>query len=137
MCQLATAKEIAMNRRRILAAVLFAACSSIASGALASVKLCVKSMATFGDNEHSGIYEDYWPTDAERELRGAHVVIGKDNVQLFDGYLGDGLGTGDPGLGCTPTLNPATDNGTYFFVVDTLSIVTRAVPARLTFRCRH
>lgn len=67
-----------------------------------------------------GVGEDFWPTNGKyyRDARGIAAIITKGGTTYFSGYAGDGIGAGDPGLGCTgPVL---TDSGTYTVTLYTL-----------------
>jgi hypothetical protein len=71
----------------------------------ASLKLCLRVRTELSD---VGFGEDYWLANDYRNLRGARVEIRADSGSgpvVFDDYLGDGLGSGDPGLSCTTTMN--------------------------------
>jgi hypothetical protein len=88
-----------------------------ASSASASVKLCVRVGTSYVDNNFG---ETWWLDDAARHLRGMRVTVRKGTQTLVNNqFLGDGLGSSDPGIGCTPTLSPSTDNGTYSIDVRT------------------
>jgi hypothetical protein len=97
-----------MNKHVLWASI--ALVSLAASPAAASVKFCLDADTSFVDN---GFGEAYWGSDSARDMRGARIKIVKSGVTLWNGPVGDGLGTGDAGGGCTGTLSPASDNGSY------------------------
>jgi hypothetical protein len=73
-----------------------------------TIKYCLSTWADFNDSGvplTNGTTEDNWvnPGTAQK-LRGAKTVIYDTSHVFFDGYLGDGFGSGDPGIGCTPVL---------------------------------
>lgn len=83
-----------------------------------SIKFCLNGEGTFVDNgfqTSSGLHEDTWWTDAYRDLLGARVKVKIGSTTYFDGNLGDGFLTGDPGWGCTPTLSVPNANSSYTF----------------------
>jgi hypothetical protein len=76
--------------------------SASASAAFGLVKICVRLKVAFTDN---GFGEDNWTTDSDKDARGVYVRVRDGNSTiLFEGFTGDGIGDGDPGLGCTPWL---------------------------------
>jgi hypothetical protein len=84
----------------------------------ASIKFCFRTNGTFTDNNYAlpdGTKEDFWQADSPREMRGAKMVIQIGNTTYFNGNLGDGVGTGDPGAGCTNVMNVPNANSTYSF----------------------
>ena len=84
----------------------------------ASIKFCFKTNGDFADSGFSipgGATEDNWTVNEPRNLRGAKTVVKIGTTTYFDGTLGDGLGTGDPGAGCTTTMTVPVANSTYQF----------------------
>ncbi len=83
-----------------------------------SLKLCIRLNAVFEDND---VGEDYWLTDTYQYVRGARVKVVRDNYfwgpTVWSGTLGDGLGSGDNGAGCTPYLSLSNVDRTYYVVV--------------------
>lgn len=71
--------------------------------AFPTVKLCLKQTTTYTDAGHG---EDYWTTSAPypRSVPGVIVEVRRSGALLFAGPLGDGIGVGDPGKGCTPSI---------------------------------
>lgn len=92
-----------------LALVCIVSASSPAHALTKDVKFCFSSYAKFVDSARralsGGAVEHYWSDLVEyREVRGAYAEVRQGATSLFSGYLGDGLGTGDSGAGCTPFL---------------------------------
>lgn len=103
-----------MNARMLALAAAIAALSPLAADA-ATVKFCISHTGSYGDSGVAG--EDFW-TDASAKLaRGAFFEVEKGGVSLFSSFLGDGLGAGDPGIGCTSDITVASANGTYDLTV--------------------
>jgi len=77
---------------------------------------CIDQISTFTD---AGIGEDYWTnsTPTARKARGAHFSLYQGGTLRWSGYLGDGMGTGDPGLACTPELSGGMDAVVYQLVL--------------------
>jgi hypothetical protein len=85
-----------------------------------SIKFCFRTNGDFVDNDYappSGSTEDAWVVDAPRPLFGAKAVVEISATPYFDGNLGDGIGSGDPGAGCTTTMTVPNANSQYQFVV--------------------
>jgi hypothetical protein len=86
----------------------------LAASAQADVKFCYTAHAQYVDNN---IGEDNWLSDTQRSLKGAYVTVRRDGPSgalLFNGYLGDALGTNDPGAGCIPNVVTTNNNDTYW-----------------------
>ena len=84
----------------------------------ASIKFCFTIDGTFIDNDYAppgGTTEDLWVEDDTRRISGARAVVNIGTTTYFDGKLGDGIGTNDPGVGCTPTMTVPLANSTYQF----------------------
>lgn len=94
-----------------------------------TVKFCFRSTGDFHDNGHSlndGTKEDYWTGDENKLVRGARIKV--RNKQLifgqffwvtgFDGFLGDGLGSGDPGIACTPLMTVPNASSDYWVTIE-------------------
>ena len=75
----------------------------------------MKHTGVYSDNDVAG--QDFWADDLPKYARGAYFEVYKNSVHVWDGFLGDGLGAGDPGIGCTPTMTVASANGTYELTV--------------------
>lgn len=71
--------------------------------AFSSVKLCLKQSTIYTDAGHG---EDSWTfnNSYQRSVAGGFIEVRRNGALLFSGPLGDGIGAGDPGKGCTPTL---------------------------------
>ena len=105
-----------------------------------TIKFCFQGEAYFTDNGYveGGVSEDYWPTDQYRPLGGAKVKVVSGGVTRFDGNVGDGIGTGDPGEGCTPTLTVPSANTQYtFYHYSTLAKTAAANGGTHTLNVRH
>jgi hypothetical protein len=71
------------------------------------VKLCVDYETELND---SGYGEDYWTSDIFfRPMLGAYAAVVQNSNVLWEGYLGDGIGAGDYGEGCTPSITMSHD----------------------------
>ena len=83
----------------------------------ASIKFCFTMDTDFADSGFGldETTEDHWTSNEPRHLRGARTIIKIGTTTYFDGNLGDGIGTGDPGMGCTTTLTVPIANSTYQF----------------------
>jgi hypothetical protein len=90
----------------------------------ANMKFCISTGTIYTDSGLAG--EDYWttpsPTEVSRLLTGGAVEIWSGGVKRWrvgaQGYLGDGLGTGDYGRGCTDWFYVPTANTTYTIYVE-------------------
>lgn len=80
-----------------------------------TIKYCLSTWADFADSGvplTNGTTEDNWTNpSAPQKLRGARTVIYNTSQVFFDGFLGDGFGTGDPGIGCTSVLTIPANPG--------------------------
>jgi hypothetical protein len=87
-----------MSRGRVVLVLLFLAMPR--SAAAFTVKLCIKTDVSYVDANYG---EDYWTTAGATTqlIRGAFFQVYKGQSLLFNDYLGDGIGTGDPGIACT------------------------------------
>ena len=70
----------------------------------ASIKFCIDMNTTYSDGG-GGAKEDNWtsPSATPRDARGFRYQVAKDGM-VWQGYLGDSIGVGDPGDGCTASL---------------------------------
>lgn len=72
-----------------------------------SVNFCFRLETQYDD---AGIGEDFWTnnTPTFRDARGLYVQVQRYTASgwtsIFTGYTGDGIGSGDPGKGCTGDL---------------------------------
>ncbi|MCC6618270.1 MAG: hypothetical protein IT341_04425 [Chloroflexi bacterium] len=100
-----------------LVALTVLALSTSAPSLTSNVRLCFKAAVTYQDSAREtlddGTIEDNWTSGSAKILYGSRVLLGDGSV--FNGYLGDGLGSGDPGAGCTPSV-PVTHSGQFFSV---------------------
>jgi hypothetical protein len=80
----------------------------------ATVKFCLRTPGFYDDNDYG---EDNWPADAYRLPRGALAVVTKTGGGGWSGYLGDGIGAGDPGAACTSDITVSNANGEYSLTV--------------------
>ena len=70
----------------------------------ATVNFCFRLETEYED---AGVGEDYWTSNLPtfREARGLYVRVERYTttgwVSVFENYTGDGIGSGDPGKGCT------------------------------------
>ncbi len=73
-----------------------------------AVNFCFRLETQFDD---AGLGEDYWTSNTPtfREARGLYVQVQRYTASgwtsIFTGFTGDGIGTGDPGKGCTGNLS--------------------------------
>lgn len=103
--------------------VLTAAAVAPATVDAATIKFCVKHTGIYQDG---GVGEDYWPTKQARPAYGAWTEVRKGSQQgqlIWSGYLGDGIGAGDPGPGCTTNLYVSLPNATYYLNVGSYGVV--------------
>lgn len=98
-----------------------------------NIKICFEVQATYSDTSRDAggnltrfltgnTTEDYWTYQTDmRLLRGNEfsVVV---NGLIVTGNLGDGLGTGDPGIGCVD-LTPSAGSGTLSVTLKTIGVV--------------
>ena len=108
------------RRVTLFASALIVSLNAMSSGAARgdSIKFCFDINGVFVDNDYAlpgGTTEDFWVTDLPKALRGARTIIKIGMTTYFDGNLGDGIGAGDPGLGCTTTMTVPAANSTYQF----------------------
>lgn len=85
-----------------------------------NVKLCFKAAVVYDDAARNALdddtIEDNWANGSSQTLYGSRIIATSASATIFDGYLGDGLGTGDPGAGCTPSV--PVSHPTQFFSVN-------------------
>ncbi len=78
------------------------------------VQFCATHPESFVD---SGFGEDYWtnPNPTSKAARGAKLRVYRNGSEVTGSpfYAGDGIGAGDPGLGCTPEIDVAQANANY------------------------
>ncbi len=86
------------------------------------LKLCINQVSTFTD---SGVGEAYWTNNfpTARTSRGSQVEVRRSGNLLFSGFLGDGLGSGDPGAGCTGNFSGSAANATYEVTIESRGLV--------------
>ncbi|MBI1944240.1 MAG: hypothetical protein HYS27_01020 [Deltaproteobacteria bacterium] len=85
-----------------------------------NVRLCFKAAVVYDDAARNdlddGTIEDNWASGSSQTLFGSRIIATSGGVAVpFDTHLGDGLGTGDPGSGCTASV-PVTHSGQFFSV---------------------
>ena len=87
-----------------------------------SIKFCFRLYLEYNDDGFAlpgtSTTEDYWIDTQHRWFRGGRVTVFRDNTSttpIFDDFLGDGLGSGDPGPGCTSTMVLTNVDRTYIF----------------------
>lgn len=116
-----------MRRISITALTLIGLCAASSGTASAeTIKFCFYGQGDYSDNGYSigGVTEDYWTNDLVKVLRGARMTVRRTSPAgpiIFDSYLGDGFGTGDPGVSCTTTLTVSSANDTYYFLLQSTS----------------
>lgn len=101
-----------MNRAQlfVLAVVVF---MSLEAGAV-STKVCFRTHGNYEDNNFAltnGTTEDLWTDDGSKPMRGARYTLrtgGYAGTIVANGYLGDGLGAGDPGVACSSSFDVPT-----------------------------
>ncbi len=113
------------------AAALLFIYSAMASAA--DIKFCFTVYGDYTDSEYpadgdppqrlkNNVAEDYWKDgEAQQLYRGAVAQVrlnSSSGTLLFSGNLGDGLGTGDPGVACTNVISLSNVNQTYWWRVD-------------------
>ena len=80
---------------------------STAPAAGGTVNFCFRLETQYDD---AGLGEDFWTNDTPtfRDARGLYVRVQRYTASgwtsIFTGYTGDGIGSGDPGKGCTGDL---------------------------------
>lgn len=78
-----------------------------ASSAGGSVNFCFRLETQYDD---AGLGEDFWTSNTPtfRDARGLYSRVERYTASgwtsIFEGYTGDGIGSGDPGKGCTGNL---------------------------------
>lgn len=100
--------------------VLLLVLSAAGTAHAADIKLCMRQFHSFNDNGASlgGYTEDWWIDDNWRAMRGLQaLILLQDWTVVFNGKLGDGIGTGDPGTGCTSTISLSQVNRTYYIIL--------------------
>lgn len=92
-------------------ALIVATLCSFTLQAQVTTRICVETHANYTDNGFAlsnGVTEDHWLADAPERMAGARYRVYAGSVPfgspISSGYLGDGLGAGDPGRGCSPSF---------------------------------
>jgi hypothetical protein len=109
-------------KRTILAALTIFVAST--SARAADIKFCFLVYGDYtdaGDALKNSLSEDYWTVGSDAHyLRGAGIEVrlgSSTGTLLTSGSLGDGLGTGDPGIACTETITLSNVNQTYWYKI--------------------
>jgi hypothetical protein len=104
-----------MNRAWTAALVVIALVSGSAVARADTIKFCIEHTGTYDDSNSN---QDFWTTNTKRLARGAIAQVNRNGTPILSPtFLGDGLGSGDTGTGCTPTMTVSSANASYAITV--------------------